>query len=129
MFYTTLALCALAILHVALSFMAVSIRRKERIGLNHGKNNQLASIMRAQTNTIEYSVWFMPLLALLEYQYYYPTVCAIIALLFVLSRYYHSVAFVRNAGGASRGRAIGTVVSILAIIGLVLMHCWLLLGI
>ncbi|MDY7025818.1 MAG: MAPEG family protein [Pseudomonadota bacterium] len=124
---SVLSFSALAALYLYLSFGAIKLRQREKIGLGHGKNSTLGAIMRAQTNLVEYSVWFMGLLLCAELSQASFGLILAPALLFVLARFWHALAFVASDGLSSKGRVYGTMGSILSVMFLIGLNGFLLI--
>ena len=64
---TTLSAVYLSLLGVMLSFRVIRIRRKEKIGVGVGGNEELTRAMRAHANLMEYSPFALILIACAEF--------------------------------------------------------------
>lgn len=63
---TALYASLLAILYIVLSFRIIGLRKKHRIGINSGDNNELAAAIRVHGNFSEYVPLVLILLAAAE---------------------------------------------------------------
>lgn len=122
---TTLSAVYLSLLCVMLSFRVIRIRRKEKIGVGDGGNEELMRAMRAQANLLEYSPLALILLACAEMNGVPLIVVAALALLFVIGRTIHPAGMMGTSAFSARIR--GMQMTILSIIGLCVLNVvWLL---
>lgn len=105
---TALYAGVITLLVTFLSARVVLLRRKHRIGIGHGKNEELALAIRVQANCIEYAPLALLLMALIEANgLANPTVIHIIGSLLLIARLLHAYGLGHSAG-TSMGRLIGT---------------------
>lgn len=84
----------LALLFLAISFLTIKARRKHKISLGYGPNNEIHAIVSAHSNFSAYAPFFLILLFLVEFSNQFPNfILHFIGLSFVVGRGFHLVAF------------------------------------
>jgi uncharacterized membrane protein YecN with MAPEG domain len=122
---TTLSAVYLSVLGIMLSFRVIRIRRKEKIAVGDGGNEELMRAMRAQANLLEYSPLALILMACAEFNGVPLLVVAVLALLFVMGRTIHPAGMMGTSAFSARVR--GMQMTILSMIGLSVVNvAWLL---
>lgn len=122
---TTLSVVYLSMLCVMLSFRVIRIRRKEKIAVGDGGNEELMRAMRAQANLVEYSPFALILIACAEVNNVPTIVVGALALLFVIGRTIHPAGILGTSAFSARVR--GMQMTILSMIGLAVLNVvWLL---
>lgn len=97
-------LCTLLVIYLAMR--VVGLRRRHKIGLGHGDNQELLQAVRAHANATENIPLALILLGSLELSGYPPLVINILGGTFLFSRLIHAWGVSRNEG-YSRGRFWG----------------------
>ncbi|WP_028115605.1 MAPEG family protein [Ferrimonas senticii] len=111
MFWTTIAVSLTALLALILAFMVVQVRRAEAVGIGHRDNRRLELRIRAHANLIEYAVFALPLIALLEYHQAPSWLLATVTIGWVVGRMLHPWGLIAGAGRIHIGRVLGTLAS------------------
>lgn len=107
---------AAAILNVWLMFRIGAVRQSEKIFVGDEDSEPLVRRMRAQANFVENAPFVLILIAAIELSGRGDPWLAWIAGLFVIARIAH--AFGMDGGSLSKGRMVGTIVSMLTLFGL-----------
>ncbi|WP_298467686.1 MAPEG family protein [uncultured Erythrobacter sp.] len=113
---TLAAAAAAAILNVWLMIRIGQVRAAEKIFVGDEDNENVIRRMRAQANFVENAPFVLILLAVIELSGKGEPWLAYVAGLFILGRVAH--AFGMDGGSLSKGRMIGTIISMLTLLGL-----------
>ena len=111
---TLTAAGACALINLWLAIRIGKVRTSEKISIGDGGSERLTARMRAQANFIEYTPIVLILLALVEMATGTNMILWIVMALFVLSRVAHGI----GMDGWRPGRGIGTMVTMLVMVGL-----------
>ena len=111
---TLTAAGAAALLNLWLAIRIGRVRTQEKISMGDGGNERLIAAMRAQANFVEYTPFILILIAVLELALGQPLWLWIVSCLYILGRIAHGF----GMGGWKPGRPIGTLISLLALVGL-----------
>jgi len=117
LYITALSASILACLCVMLSLNVVGIRRKEKISVGDGNNEDLLKAMRAQANLLEYAPITLILLACAEINGVHRLLLFLLAAAFVAGRILHPIGLKTDKPPGS-ARVLGmqlTLVSMLAL--------------
>lgn len=112
-----------ALLVVILTIRVVWYRRAKRIGIGDGGDHQLAKRIRAHANAIEYLPLGLLLLLLLELGRERSLVLYGFGSALIVGRVLHALGL-SSTSGISWGRTLGTVLTLLAIVGMALLLLW-----
>ena len=107
---------AAALLNIWLGRRVGQVRIAHKILIGDGGNELLTARMRAQSNFVEYTPFFLILLALIELAIGSEIWLWIVAILYILGRIVHLFGMERP--GANRLRMGGIIVTLLALLGL-----------
>lgn len=107
---------AAAILNLWIAGRIGKVRMSEKISIGDGGHQPLTARMRAHSNYVEYTPFFLILLALIEMVEGQPLWLWAVAILFILARVIH--VFGMDGRGASRLRMIGIVVTMITLAGM-----------
>ncbi len=113
---TLTAAAAAAILNIWLMIRIGRIRASESISVGDEDNEPLIRRMRAQANFVESTPFVLILIAVIEIAGKGDPWLAYVAGLYIIARVAH--AFGMDGGTLSKGRMIGTIISMLTLIGL-----------
>ena len=113
---TLAAAGAAAILNVWLMMRIGAVRRAEKIFVGDEDNENLIRRMRAQANFVETTPFVLILIAAIELSGKAGLWLSYVAGLYILGRIGH--AFGMDGGALSKGRMIGTIITILTLLGL-----------
>jgi len=113
---TLTASAAAAILNIWLMIRVGQIRASEKISVGDEDSEPLIRRMRAQANFVESTPFVLILIALIEIAGKGQDWLAYVAGLYIIARVAH--AFGMDGGTLSKGRMIGTIISMLTLIGL-----------
>lgn len=113
---TLTAAAAAAILNIWLMIRIGQVRSAEKIFVGDEDNENVIRRMRAQANFVENTPFVLILIAAIELSGKGEPWLAYVAGLFILARVAH--AFGMDGGALAKGRMIGTIVSMLTLIGL-----------
>ncbi len=116
----------IALLMVVTALSVVKVRRASRIGLGSGGNAELEQKMRVHANLTEYAPISLLLLLFLELNQADTLWLHIFGSVLVIARVLHAWGF-SHSKGASKGRVIGTVLTMLNIVAMSLTNVFLLL--
>jgi len=114
---------AAAILNIWIAARIGKVRVAEKIMIGDGGNQALAARMRAHSNFVEYTPFFLILLALVELAAGQPMWLWVVAILFILARIIHVFGMDRQAPNPLRGA--GAAISALILAGLALYAIYL----
>lgn len=124
---TTLSMAAAAaLINIWLSIRCGQVRSKAGISIGTGGNDLMERRMRAQLNFAENTPWVLALVAALELAGKGGAWLAPVAGLFMLGRIAHGLGMDGTALG--KGRTIGTIITLLAQLGLAIVAVLVLLG-
>lgn len=90
---TTLLAAVLGLWLIMLSMRVVSIRRKQKISIGHGNNDELHRRQRGHANLIEYAPLTIVLFALAEIQNQNIYFLIVLAAMFFIARIVHGCVF------------------------------------
>ncbi len=107
---------AAALLNVWLGLRVSLLRRQFKVSVGDGGTPQIATRMRAHANYVEYTPFFLILLAALELAAGSGTWLWLVAIAYILARIAH--AFGMDRQGANLLRVVGIVVTWICLIGL-----------
>ncbi len=113
---TLAAAGAAAILNVWLMMRIGAVRRAEKIFVGDEDNEHLIRRMRAQANFVETTPFVLILIATIELSGEAGLWLSYVAGLYILGRIGH--AFGMDGGALSKGRMVGTIITILTLLGL-----------
>ena len=113
---TLAAAAAAAILNFWLALRVGAVRRAMRISVGDGGSEPLQRRMRAQANYVENTPFVLALIAVIELSGKGDPWLAYVAGLYFLGRIGH--AFGMDGGSAQIGRMIGTIATLLVLLGL-----------
>ena len=105
---------AAAIINIWLAMRCGQTRTKEKISMGDGGNEALISRMRAHANFVEYTPFFLILLALIEMAKGSSTWLWVVSGLFIIGRLAHAF----GMDGWKPGRPVGTIITMLSLLGL-----------
>jgi uncharacterized membrane protein YecN with MAPEG domain len=111
---------AAALLNIWLARRVGQIRMSNKISIGDGGNEALTARMRAQANFVEYTPFFLILLALIELAIGSRTWLWIVAVVYILGRIAHAFGMDRPHPDRLRLRMIGIIVTFLVLLGLAL---------
>lgn len=124
---TTLAMAAAAaLINIWLAMRCGRVRGKESISIGTGGSDLMERRMRAQLNFVENTPWVLALVALLELAGKGGQWLAIVAAVYMLGRIAHALGM--DPDGFAKGRTIGTLITLLAQLGLAVVAALVLLG-
>lgn len=107
---------AAALLNIWLGLRISLLRRRHSVSIGHGGQSPIETRMRAHSNFIEYTPFFLILLALVELARGSQQWLWLIAILFILSRILHAFGMDRPGGNKVRIAGIGLTWIILVIL-------------
>jgi uncharacterized membrane protein YecN with MAPEG domain len=107
---------AAALINLWLGFRVSLLRRRHKVSIGDGGNSAVATRMRAHANFVEYTPFFLILLALIELARGSETWLWAAAILFILARLAHAFGMDRPAPNALR--VAGAAVTWLVLLGL-----------
>jgi uncharacterized membrane protein YecN with MAPEG domain len=107
---------AAALLNLWLAQRVGKVRIAQKVSIGDGGHEPLITRMRAQANYVEYTPFFLILLALIELAAGSPLWLWVVAILFILGRIIHM--FGMDQPPPSRLRMIGIMVTMLCLLGL-----------
>ncbi|HEX8240701.1 MAG TPA: MAPEG family protein [Allosphingosinicella sp.] len=111
---------AAALLNIWLARRVGQIRISDKISIGDGGNAALTARMRAQANFVEYTPFFLILLALIELAIGSKTWLWVVAVIYILGRIAHAFGMGRTHPDPLRLRMIGIIVTFLVLLGLAL---------
>lgn len=116
----------IALLAVVTALSVIKIRRREKIGLGDGGNDELTRAMRVHANLLEYAPISLLLLLFLELNQADTLLLHVCGSVLVVSRVLHVWGFSRKSN-ASFGRVYGTLATMLNIVVMALANAFLVL--
>jgi len=117
LYVTTLAATVLSMLSVLLSLKVIGIRRREKISVGDGGNDELLRAMRAQANLLEYTPLTLILLACAEFNGVHWIIVALLAMAFIAGRILHPVG-IKDAKAPGKARVVGMLLTLNAMLAL-----------
>jgi len=111
---------AAALLNIWLARRVGQIRISDKISIGDGGNEALTARMRAQANFVEYTPFFLILLALVELAIGSEIWLWVVAVIYILARIAHGFGMGRPQPDPLRLRMVGIVVTFLVLLGLAL---------
>jgi hypothetical protein len=96
------------------------VRMSQKISIGDGGNETLTARMRAQANFVEYTPFFLILLALIELAVGSKIWLWVVAVIYILGRIAHAFGMERPHPDPLRLRMIGIIVTFLVLLGLAL---------
>ena len=105
---------AAAIINFWLSMRVGAVRRSEKVSIGDGGNTRLICRMRAQANFVEYAPFILILIGLIEFSTGTSTWLWVASAAFLLARIAHPL----GMDGMPAGRMVGTMVTMLLLLGL-----------
>lgn len=105
----------LSLLYIALSFKVIKLRRKFKIGIGHGEENDLHKAIRVHANFSEYVPIALFLLLLLEINSSEAWILHVLGSMLFLGRILHVMGLSKSSG-VSRARILGGVLTFTMII-------------
>ncbi|MDY7098538.1 MAG: MAPEG family protein [Pseudomonadota bacterium] len=124
---TLSAAAAAAILNIWLSVRIGAIRRAAGIGVGHGGSEPLERRMRAQMNFVENTPFVLVLIAAIEIAGKGEPWLPFVAALYFLARIAHG--FGMDGGSLAIGRMIGTLITMLTLLGLGVVAVLIVMGV
>ena len=112
---TLTAAGAAAIINFWLAMRIGRVRTRDKVLMGDGGNESLIAAMRAQANFVEYTPFILILIGLIEMAAGTSTWLWIVSILYMLGRVAHGLGM---TGNLPRGRMIGTIISMLTLVGL-----------
>jgi len=114
---TALTAAALALLCVMLAFKVIGIRRRDKISVGDGGNDELLRAMRAQANLLEYAPLTLILFACAELNGVHWAILLLLALAFITGRVLHPVG-IRDENSPFKARVLGMQLTLIVMIAL-----------
>lgn len=114
-----ITLCAAAAAAIINSWLAIrcgQVRTSEKILMGDGGNEKLIARMRAQANFVENTPFVLVLIAALELALGGSTTLAVVAGVYMIGRVLHGLGM--DGGAMAKGRMIGTIITLLTLLGL-----------
>ncbi|TKB43640.1 MAPEG family protein [Thalassotalea mangrovi] len=111
----------LALLHIALSFKVIGLRRRLQIGLGDGNNKELQKAIRVHGNFSEYVPLAMIMFAVLEFNQGSLMLLHVLGGALVTCRFLHAIGVGKTAG-ISWQRFTGVLGTFLVILALAVMN-------
>lgn len=112
---TLTAAAAAAIINLWLAIRCGRVRTTNKILMGDGGNDAMISAMRAHSNFVEYTPFFLVLLAAIELALGSPTWLWAVSGVYLLARVLHGLGM---TGTIKQGRVIGILVTMLTLLGL-----------
>ena len=113
---TLAAAAAAAVLNIWLSIRIGAVRQATGVFVGDGGNEQVERRMRAQLNFVENTAFVLVLIAVIELSGKGASWLAYVAGLYMLGRVAHG--FGMDGGALGKGRMIGTLITMLTLLGL-----------
>ncbi len=107
---------AAAVINFWLGVRCGQARTKEGVSVGDGGNDAVIRRMRAHSNFVEYTPFVLALIILIELATGTSTWLWAVMALFMLGRVLHALGM--DANGFAKGRAIGTLLAMLTLVGL-----------
>jgi uncharacterized membrane protein YecN with MAPEG domain len=125
---TTLSMAAAAaVINLWLSIRCGQVRTKEGISIGTGGSERMERRMRAQANFVENTPWVLALIAALELSGKGGQWLAIVGAVYMLGRVAHGIGM-DGAGVTGKGRMVGTLITMLTLLGLAIVAVLVALG-
>lgn len=124
---TLTAAAAAAVLNVWLSIRIGAVRRATGIGVGDGGSEPLERRMRAQANFVENTPFVLALIAAVELAGAGGAWLQYVAGIYMLGRIGH--AFGMDGGAAQIGRMVGTIITLLTLLGLAVVAALVAVGV
>lgn len=105
---------AAAIINIWLAMRVGRVRTAEKISIGDGGNARLAARMRAHANFVEYTPFVLILIGLIEFAGGTALWLWIVGAVFILARVAHAF----GMDGAMKARMVGTIVTMVTLLGL-----------
>lgn len=105
----------LALVYVLLSFRIIGLRRKFKVGIGHGKQNELHRAIRVHGNFSEYVPLALFLLLLLELNQTQSWIMHVLGFSLLVGRLFHAFGLAKSAG-TSFPRLLGGLLTYLMIL-------------
>lgn len=121
LYVTALTASALTVLSVMLALKVIGIRRRDKISVGDGGNDELLRAMRAQANLLEYAPLTLILLACAEYNGVHWVILALLALAFLAGRLLHP-AGIKDAKAPGKARVVGMILTLNVMLGLCIVN-------
>jgi uncharacterized protein len=112
---TLTAAAAAAIINLWLAIRCGRVRTTNKISIGDGGNESMVAAMRAHSNFVEYTPFFLVLVGAIELALGSPMWLWAISGLFLIARVLHGLGM---TGAVKAGREIGILVTMLALLGL-----------
>ncbi|GEN99901.1 glutathione S-transferase [Novosphingobium sediminis] len=113
---TLSAVAAAALINIWLSIRCGQVRTSEKVSVGDGGNEKVIRRMRAHSNFTENTPMVLVMIAALEFAHPGSTALAAVAGLFMFGRVAHGIGM--DGGSLGIGRMIGTLITLLAQLGL-----------
>jgi len=117
LYITAISAAVLACLNVMLSLKVIGIRRRDKISVGDGGNEELLRAMRAQANLLEYAPLTLVLLACAEINGVHRLLIGLLALVFIAGRILHP-AGIRSAESPGSARVLGMQLTLMSTLAL-----------
>lgn len=106
---------AAALINLWLAIRVGRVRTSEKVLMGDGGNEGVIAAMRAHANFVEYTPFILILIGLIEMGTGTSTWLWIVSGVFLLGRVAHALGM---TGGLPRGRMVGTIITMLTLLGL-----------
>jgi uncharacterized membrane protein YecN with MAPEG domain len=113
---TLCAAAAAAAINIWLSIRCGMVRTSEKISIGDGGNEKLIARMRAHANFVENTPFVLMLIAALELAHGGSTALTAVAGVYMLGRVAHGLGM--DGGAFGTGRMVGTLITMLTLLGL-----------
>ena len=124
---TLTAAAAAAILSIWLMIRVGQVRTSEKVSVGDGGNESIIRRMRAQANFVESAPFVLALLAVIELSGKGGVWLPYVAGIYFIGRILH--AFGMEENGFGKGRFIGTIVTLLTLLGLAIVASLIAMGV
>lgn len=111
------------LLVVFLAYRVIVRRRSTRTGIGDGGDQELAMRIRVHGNAVENLPLGLILLFLVEWNQTLPLLVHIFGIALIVGRVLHAFGLSRSSG-ASSGRVVGMLVTLVALLGMALLLLW-----
>ena len=106
---------AAALVNIWLAMRVGRVRTAHKVFMGDGGNDAVVSGMRAHSNFVEYTPFVLILIGLIELAWGSPLWLSIVSAVYILGRVAHGLGM---GGTWPRGRLLGTMVTLLTLLGL-----------
>lgn len=113
---TLCAAAAAALINAWLAIRCGQVRTSQKISMGDGGNEQLIARMRAHANFVENTPFVLALIAAIELARGNSTALAAVAGVYMIGRVLHGLGM--DGGAMAKGRMVGTIITLLTLIGL-----------